>query len=169
MRNNYWSCSKLADKIRITKKPKSATATEWANWKVKAESEHPIRYWIADEGLDHLQDFVFWIPNRLGDIRSYIDNRFISKTHALVAHKSNLKRGQWRDIDNRILPCLFDSLVDFVEIELAGQICWYNKNYKIPFWYKFPFSHWKSREAGIENLKWQMTLIKDEDNGYYRS
>jgi len=167
MRNNYWSCSKLADKIRIIKKLKSATATGWANWKIKAETEHPIRYWIADEGLDHLQDFVFWIPNRLHNIQSYIDNRFISKTHALVAHKNHLKRGQWCDVDNRMLPCLFDSLVDFVETDLAPVACYNNENYKIPFWYKLPFAHWRSRDAGIENLKWQMALIKNEDNGYY--
>jgi hypothetical protein len=165
MRNNYWSCSKFADWIRKTKKPKSASAKEWAAWHLTAETSHPVRYWIADEGLDHLQNFVFWIPDRLHNVECYIDNRFISKTHALVAHKSNLKRGLWRDADFRMLPCLFDTLVDFVEGELALMAC-YNKNYKISFWYKLPFIHWRSREAGIENLKWQMSLIKDEDNGY---
>ena len=165
MRHHYWTCSRFADYLRGTKKPSSATGAGWANWRMVAKAAHPVRFWIADIALDKLQKFVYYIPEKIHDVKCYLDNRFVSKTHALVAHKSHLKRGQWRDVDNRILPCLFDTLVDFVETELAAEIFWHNEDYKVPFRYKLPFMHWRSREAGIENLKWQMALIYDENSG----
>lgn len=165
MRNHYWTCSKLANLIRGTKKPNSETCVGWANWRKDAKVSHPIRFWLADTGLDIAQNIVYYIPDKFYNIRCYLDNRFVSQTHALVAHKKHIKRGQWADVSSRFLPCLFDTLVDFVEIELASELL-SNKNYKIPIWYKLPFMHWRSREAGIENLKWQMALICDEHNGY---
>jgi hypothetical protein len=43
--------------------------------------------------------------------------RWITKTHALT---SKLKKGTWYDFDERVLHCLFDELVNFVENE-AGM------------------------------------------------
>jgi hypothetical protein len=162
---SYWTCSKFADWIRGTKKPTSASEAGWVNWRMIARASHPVRFWIADVGLDKVQKFIYYIPTKVHDVECYIDNRFVSKTHALVAHKSHLKRGRWRDVDDRILPCLFDTLVDFVETELAAAIFWHNESYKVPFRYKLPFMHWRSREAGIENLNWQMALVYDENSG----
>jgi len=166
MRRHYWASSKFANWIRGVDKPESATGGDWARWRIAAKAAHPIRFWIADEGLKKLQNFVYYIPTKLHDVECYFDNRFVAQTHALVAHKDHLKRGQWRDVDNRFLYCMFDTLVDFVEIELAAEIFWHNENYKVPFRYKLPFMHWRSREAGIENLKWQMALVNNEEYGY---
>jgi len=163
----YWSSSKFANWIRGVNKPASGTGAEWANWRIEAKAAHPFRFWLADSALNSIQAVVSYIPTKFHDARCYLDNRFVSQTHALVAHKEHLKRGQWRDVDNRFLYCMFDTLVDFVEIELAAEIFWHNENYKVPFRYKLPFMHWRSREAGIENLKWQMALVHNEDYGCY--
>jgi hypothetical protein len=124
-----------------------------------------VRYWLAEEGLDHLQNIINWPRNRVQDVRHYIDNRWISKTHALT---SNLKKGQWHEFETRLLYSAFESLVDFVEIELA----WFHmacsdesyKKYKTP-WYRtvFRFNAYRNPESGLEYLNWAATLHYDED------
>jgi hypothetical protein len=68
------------------------------------------------------------------------------------------------DVGNRFLPCLFNELVDFVEVELAWwQIAWSgrdeHKKYNAPFWATgwFRWRTWRCRQAGLDNLAWQMT------------
>ena len=62
----------------------------------------------------------------LNKLRLYVKNRWIHKTHQLT---SKLEKGEWHDLDERILHCLFDSLVEFVE-----------------------------QETGMESLEWQSKL-----------
>lgn len=79
-------------------------------------------------------------------------NRFITKSHALTSH--DLKRGEFHDLDKRIIYCLFDSLVDFVEKELAWE-------HLILSGGKRPlnFLHtWRSREHGLARLEWEASL-----------
>ena len=71
----------------------------------------------------------------------------------------------------RFLPCLFNELVDFVEVELAWwHIAWADKEakakYKAPFWASgwFRWRTWRCPEAGLDNLKWQMDLVWEEDH-----
>ena len=55
---NYWTCSKFADWLRGTAKPTAETSEGWRSWEKKARDTHPVRYWLADEGLDYLQKFL---------------------------------------------------------------------------------------------------------------
>jgi hypothetical protein len=82
-----------------------------------------------------------------------------------------MKPGQWQDVGNRFLPCLFNELVEFVEVELA----WFHiacddearKKFNSP-WYSTGWFHWRtwrSREAGLANLEWQCNLTMNEDMG----
>jgi len=70
MRSNYWSCSRFADWLRGTAKPNFETSPGWKQWKNLARASHPIRYWIAEEGLDKLQNFVCWPTARLYSVKS---------------------------------------------------------------------------------------------------
>jgi hypothetical protein len=74
---NYWTCSKFADWIRGTTKIKCGTGKEWAEWEKAAKARYPIRWWIAEEGLDHIQDVWCYIPERINDVRYYINNRWL--------------------------------------------------------------------------------------------
>lgn len=161
---NYWTCSKFADWLRGTPKLFSGTSEEWHAWEKKAKTKR-FRYWLAEDGLDHLQNFIFWPANRINDIRFYINNRWVTKTHALT---SNLARGSWYDFDTRLLHAVFDELVNFVEIELAWKHVIYSeeerKKYETP-WYRtfFRIGVWRSSEAGMAYLKWASDLKFDED------
>ncbi len=164
MKRNYWSCSKFADWLRGTPKPRAGTSKEWNTW-TKVAKAKKIRYWLAEDGLDLLQNFVRWPLDLIYNARHYFDNRWVSKTHALT---SNLKRGQWHDLDTRLLHATFDELVNFVEVEQACH--WVacseedRKKYKAP-WYRKVF-HLGSRnypEAGLAYLEWAAGLKNDED------
>ena len=174
---NYWSCTKFADWLRGTSKPIAATWEDWDTWRDTATNAHPFRYWLADNALEFLQDFVTWPTRKLYDIKYYINNRWVTRTHSLTAHSKDIKPGQWCDVGYRFLPCLFNELVDYVEVELAWwHIAWdedARKKFKSP-WYAsgwFRWRTWRSPEAGLANLEWQRNLIHDEeyckDKPYY--
>jgi hypothetical protein len=90
----------------------------------------------------------------LTQARSYFINRFIDKTHALTS--SSLKRGQFHELDTRILHCLFDSLVDYIEKELAWMhvICTEANPKRRGF-------GWRSRHEGLAHLDWESELMDD--------
>ena len=164
---NYWTCSKFADWLRGTAKPKYGTSDEWKDWKTHAKAKHPIRWWIAEEGLDHLQDFVMYIPEKFKDARYYINNRFLTRSHALTAHPRDIKPGSWCDVGNRFIFCLFNELVDFVEVEQAWMTVVWDKEARKKFkpdrrrlW---GWRGWRSAEAGIHHLDWAAGLKHDDD------
>jgi len=168
MRNRYWSCSKFADWLRGTPKPTAETSKGWRVWNDLARKTHPVRYWIAEEGLDKLQNFIYWPTDQLYSIKYYINNRWVTRTHALTAHPRDIKPGAWQDVGYRFLPCLFNELQDFVEVELAWwHIVWDDeakRKYRAPFyargWWRWRV--WRCAQAGIDNLTWQMSLTNKE-------
>jgi hypothetical protein len=173
MRNHYWTCSKFADWVRGTKKLSAGTAEQWDEWTTSAQMKHNFRYWLAEEGLDILQKIVYWPTDKLYAIKYYINNRFITRTHALTAHARDIKPGEWRDVGNRFLPCLFNELQDFVEVELAWwHIAWAGPaekaKYKAPFWATgwFRWRTWRCPQAGLDNLEWQRNLRHSVEDGW---
>jgi hypothetical protein len=168
MRASYWSCSKFADWLRGTPKLSAGTGKEWRLWREAAKETHPIRYWIVEEGLDYAQNFVNWPADRFHDIRYYINNRWVSHSHRLTAHPRDIKPGSWCDVGNRFLPCLFNELVDFVEIEQAWHHCLWSeeerKKYEVPWWRRsfLRWRTWRCPEAGLEYLRWASTLTNEE-------
>jgi hypothetical protein len=68
--------------------PKRLPAEEWNTWHKTAKAKK-LRYWLAENGLNSLQNSICWPANRISDIRHYINNRWVSKSHALT---SNLAR-----------------------------------------------------------------------------
>ena len=166
---NYWTCSPFADWLRGTKKLGAGTSEEWHKWEKAAKAKHPVRYWVADDGLGYLQDFVTYPVRKIYDLKYYINNRWISRTHSLTAHPRDIKPGAWCDVGNRFLPCLFNELVDFIEIESAwSHIVWGDKEarakYDPPFWASgwFRWRTWRCPQAGVDHLDWAMTLTNNE-------
>lgn len=161
---SYWSCSKLANWLRGTPKPASATSEDWRAWEKKAK-EKKFRYWLAEEFLDSLHDFLCWPLTFFRNINYYIKNRWISKTHALT---SNLKPGEYHEFDDRLLHAIFDELINFVEIEQAWMQVVFSKEdqkkYKTP-WYRviFRMGVWRCPKAGLDYLDWASGLKNDED------
>lgn len=168
MRRTYFTCTKFADWIRGTPKGGAKSGKDWSLWREASKTKHPIRYWLAEEGLDKIQNFIMWPIDKVYAVKYWIVNRYVSKTHALT---SNLKKGQYHEFDTRMLHCLFDELVNFVEIEQAwSHIVWNDeahKLYKAP-WYArgwFRTRTWRDPEAGVAYLNWASNLTSKEDYG----
>lgn len=150
-RNHYWTCSKFANWIRGEKKPFALSFEGWDAWKEKQRKERPWRYWMSDTLLRKLQDMLYYPSDLLYSIRCYLRNRFITQTHNL---KSDLKKGEWYDLDTRILHCLFYELVEFVEVELSHLSKWdRNKKYK--------FKNGRCVEAAYDYFSWANNLTEE--------
>jgi len=169
MRNHYWTCSKFADWLRGTTKGGAKTSEGWDEWETRAKAAYPVRWWLAEDGLDYLQTFVFYIPDKLYALKYYINNRWVTRTHSLTAHARDIKPGDWCDVGNRFLPCLFNELVDFVEVELAWwHLAWNSEErskYNMPWWAVgwWRVRTWRCPQAGLDNLEWQRNLRWKED------
>jgi hypothetical protein len=169
MRNHYWTCSKFADWLRGTAKLKAGTSEEWDEWTTAAQMKHNFRYWLAEEGLDYAQKIVYWPTDKLHSIKYYINNRWITRSHQLTAHARDIKPGDWSDLGNRFLPCLFNELVEYVEVELAWwHLAWNSEErpkYNMPWWAVgwWRVRTWRCPQAGLDNLEWQRSLRWKED------
>lgn len=174
MRAHYWSCSGFADWLRGTAKPSAATSKGWRDWKNTAKAAHRFRYWLAEEALDAIQNVLYWPADKLNDIRYYINNRWVTRSHALTAHPRDIKPGQWCDVGHRFLPCLFNELRDFVEVETAWHhVLWdeeARKQYSVPWWRSgwLRWRTWRCPEAGIAHLEWASTLTHVDNKGVER-
>lgn len=171
MRTTYWSCTKFADWLRGTDKPSMATGEQWMDWHAAAKIK-AWRYWLAEEGLDRVQRLVMCVPDGLYAIKYYVNNRWVTGTHRLTAHPRDITPGTWCDVGYRFLPCLFNELQDYVEVELAWwHLAWGGKEdrkkYGAPWWAFgwWRWRTWRSPAAGIDNLKWQIGLVWDESHG----
>lgn len=165
MRARYWSNTNFANWIRGVKKPGAQTSKGWNEWEKMAKETNPIRYWIVEEALDKVQSVIYSPVDFAHSIKYYINNRWVSKTHALTANPKDIKPGTWCDVSNRFLPCMFNELVDFVEIESAWiHIAWGDKEDRAKYdapWYAtgwFRWRTWRCPQAGIDHLKWASTL-----------
>lgn len=172
MRTSYWSCSNFADWLRGTPKPGAETNEGWRDWRKAAVASHRIRYWLAEEGLTYLQNFVMWPADKLNDLRYYINNRYVTRSNSLTAHPRDIAPGSWCDVGNRFLPCLFNELVDFIEIEKAWMMCVWGQEdnkikYKMPWWRERWWARWgrvwRCRDAGLDHLAWEIALKDDND------
>ena len=154
-RAHYWSCSKFADWIRGEKKPFALEWGKWEEWKSAQSKKRPLRFWLSDTFLDKLQDTLYYPYDLYREIRHYVRNRWIDKTHYL---KTGLKPGHWYEFDYRLMYGLFNELVDFVEIELAAQMMWQDKK-------KYKIKNGRCVEAAYDYFQWAKNLKVKNENG----
>lgn len=161
-RRRYWTSSKVADFIRGTDKMYAGTGDEWKQWKTNAKNKHPIRFWIAEELLGHIQGIIMFPVDFVYSVKYYIVNRWIDESHALAAHPQNIRRGSYMDLGDRIFFCMFDELVDYVEIEKAYcNVRWNEEELKKMSWWQagiWRLRTYRDRHAGLDYLKWEMSL-----------
>lgn len=156
-RMSHWSCSKFADWIRGTSKPFALEWDAWDTWHEEAKKKHPFRYWIAEEFLRKLQDFVNLPMDIYYTIKVYIRNRFIDKVHYL---RTDLTPGEYYDLDTRILHALFTELTDLVEVEYAGMQRYSEKENN------YVFKKGRCPLAGLDYLNWACQLKYDDTYGF---
>lgn len=169
-RINYWGNSKFADWIRklggIPPKLKVGTSKEWNEYHKTGKAKNKFVYWLADDGLDMLQDFVNWPMDKLDNFAYWIKRRFISPSHLI---NTRLSKGDWHETEEKILHGMFEELIDFVEQQKASMNVWCTEKDKRP-WYRNYLPYFigylvpiKSQQLGIEYLLWEINLKKDDE------
>jgi hypothetical protein len=154
-RVHYWSSSKFADWIRGEKKPFALEWGEWDKYYNDLKKRKPFRYWFTEKFLRSLQNTINFPLDVYKEIRYYICNRYIDKTHYL---KTGLNPGHYYEFDYRLIHGLFNELVDFVEIELAHSMTWQNKN-------KYKFTNSRCVDAAYDYFKWANNLKVKSETG----
>lgn len=141
IRTNYWSCTKFSDKI---------------NKKIKELFPKNSKKLIAisEDILDKIQDILSFPYDKYEDITIFIHN---VKAKSNVLYSPELKLGKYYDLDEKILFCCFHALVDFIEIELASLEIEYSEDKKL-------WKNGRSPELGVKHLKWEMSLVYNEEN-----
>lgn len=163
----YWNSSKFADWIRGVCKPQHETMQGWDDWKKESAAQFPFRYWFVEVLIPKIQRVATWPLRKSRDLQYHIINRFSTHTHALIS--TSLRKGQWNELDERLLFCPFDELVNFVEISEAGErIGWSDtdrKQYLEETTYEGPWGFRIRRcpAAGVDQLKWAASLVFDTD------
>jgi len=158
MRRYYFEESKLVDRLRTRcgiNKPQFLPWDGWDEWNKTTREEKPWAYWLTETLPEFLDMILSKIPTPISDIRYYCRNRFYRKSHVLPCY---FKPGEYHDLDERILHGLMNSLVDFVEVELAYKSRWCNTE-------ESKTAKWKNGrcpELGLSHLAWEMTLDSEE-------
>lgn len=178
-RSNYWGSSKVIDWLRERaghEKPTSATSRGWKEWKAKYKAAHPKLYWFTEDFVDDVQDVINWPRDKINDLLNALNARFKDRYFGMT---STLSRWRYHEIDTRMLYCNFQTLVDYVEIELASNELWgyedgkstdHSKEFNHRQWHnskvlRLFVPEWRSSAAGLKHLEWERNLRKDE--GYY--
>jgi hypothetical protein len=155
-RIHYWNCSRFADFIRGEKKPYALEWNKWTEWRYEQKKKRPIRYWLAEEGLSKLQNFFSFPLDIYSEIKYYVRNRWIDKTHYF---QTGLEPGHYYEFDHRLLHALFNELVIFVETEYASMAKWNNKDKK------YKFKNGRCVEAAMDYFDWCCKLKFDKNYG----
>ena len=171
-RSNYWGNSKFAQwlysLVGITQL-ECGTSEEWVNWKKDSKKKSPFMFWFVESFIDKLQDFCSFPTDALWNLRCAINARFFDRYHYLP---TKLNPWEYHEVDSRMLHGLFETLVNFIEIEKAWMnvVCgdegnkfgykWYETNR----WTRI-FFECRKPEAGLAYLNWEMSL-KTDDSWY---
>lgn len=168
----YYSSSNffewLRGKVLKIEKPTALPMGDWSIWHKKLATERPIANFLTETLPDWLEKPAEILIDPIHNFRHYVVN-WVGGTHRL---NSKLSRGKWHEMSERMLHSNFDSFVDFIEIEEASHhIAWRNKDelakYNVP-WHQrtrwFSWAPWRCPQAGIDHLKWEMTLDVPDPN-----
>lgn len=172
-RYNYWSSSAFAHWLRKKfglENPLALTASGWREWKNQSKKKAPFIHWFTDTALNKIQDFFCWPKDKLWDLRCALNARFFDKYHYM---STGLDPWKYHEVDERMLHGMFQTLVDFIEIEKAwmnvifGQdenrkkfgYTWWEMN----GWLNWIFTEKRHPESGLAHLEWEMSLVKDDE------
>lgn len=151
---------RLADLVILRNVPDFETAKGWREWRQRAKAEQPIAYWLNDTAADWIKDGYRTLARPFSNAKAWVRYRVFDRYHVI---DTGLKPG-YADMDRRMLHGMFNMLVDFVEIEKAWMTVVFSsddrKKYRYP-WFsvgRFRIRSFRCPEAGLDHLRWEMTL-----------
>ena len=161
---HYTSSAPVAwvrSKVFKIEKPLALPWGGWDDWDAELRAKRPIAYFLTEVFPVWLEVIPNYTTKYYTDLRVYVLN-IRNHTHHL---DSTLEKGVYHDFSERMLYSLFDSFVEYIEVDEAySSITWYDessqKKYKVPFRMRHPVLNWgrawRCPEAGIDHMKWEM-------------
>jgi hypothetical protein len=146
-----WKFFKYLRRKFSVDKPIALGAGEWEKWELALKKEKPSGYFLTETVPDLIDDIARFIPTPISNIRYYCRNRFHRKCHVL---STGFTPGEYHDLDERILYGLMNSLVDYVEVDLAYKNRWCNTEESK----KAKWKNGRCIELGLAHLAWEMSL-----------
>ena len=172
MSNRHYSSSKpvqwLRKKVFKIDKPVALGWGEWEKWDANLKATRPFANFVTETLPDWIEKIPETFLDPIYNVRYNIQNR-LDGSHCL---KSTLQKGKYYEFSKRMLHSNFDSFADFIECEEAwSHIAWADKEdklkYKLPWHHQYRilrwFGRWRCPQAGIDHLKWEMTLDTPPD------
>ena len=163
-RARYWSNSTFSDwlysQVGVTK-PDSATFEGWDEWNKTTYEQHPTIYWINEELLRKIQDFVSYPKDVWNSFHTWVTYSFIKHTPLI---NTKLPFGDFHGTETLILHGMFSLLEDFVECEKASMYVWSHHDHPRPWWMKSSLTRWKQFRnpyLGLKYLEWEVSLGDD--------
>ena len=157
-----WLFVWLRKSVFKIKKPRALAWGGWAKWDDELKARRPVAYFATETLPDWLEKPAQWIVDPVYNVSYYLRNRFVRQIHMV---RTDLEKGVWHEYETRILHGMFTELVDFVEVEQAWHTCVWDekarKKHNMPWWrdnWLVYWREWRCPAAGIDYLKWCMTL-----------
>jgi hypothetical protein len=167
MGSRHYSSSKIVEwmreKIFKIDKPFSLGWGQWAKWDADLKKSRPFAFFVTETLPDWLEYIPKYSIDYVDNLRYYIVNR-CDHSHRL---DSKLAKGKYYEFEEIMLHSMFDSYIDFIEIETANShISWGDKElrakYNLPLWRRIRWLRWGSSfrcpQAAIDHLQWEMNL-----------
>jgi hypothetical protein len=158
----------LRVKVFKIDKPYALGWGQWATWDEDLKKKRPFAFFMTETLPDWLEKPAEIFIDPIQNVFYYLRNRFLTRTHML---HTGLEKGKWHEFESRLLHGAFTELVTFVEIEKAWMsVAWSEdgrKKYNPPWWRNHWWSRWKEwrcRQAGIDHLKWEISLEDESPN-----
>lgn len=155
----------LRNKVFRLEKPYALGWGEWDIWKENTKRARPFAYFFCETLPDILEKPAEYFIDPIDDLVYYLRNRLVRKTHYL---RTGLAPGKWYDFGTRLLHGSFTELVDFVEVEKAWHMVAVSfssndtrNKYGFKWYHNYNWLRWRRYRcaaAGIDHLKWEMTL-----------
>lgn len=133
--------------------PYALTIEGWDEYYAQFKQQAPFTYYFVESVIPSIQNICYLPSDIFHGIRIYYDNAIKNKVHYL---KTGLPVGVWYDTDMRLLCGSMNSLVDYVEIELAHIYTFTNDDPNI----RADFYHYGRSEAG--GKRWLQEQIDEE-------
>lgn len=152
----------LRKKLKVAK-PAALGWGKWDEWNEELKKTHPVAYFLTETLPDWAEKPAQWIVDPFSNFQYYVRLRWGYRTHLV---NTGLAPGKYYELETRMLHGMFNSLVDFVEVEKANHmVMWSDKDkiekYNVPWWRHnrlFFWTTWRSAEAGKDHLKWEANL-----------
>ena len=153
---------KLKDQFKY-ERPYALPWGEWDNWREETKKKYPIGFFFRETCPDLWWNLKYYLTYPYKALRRVIRNHITMRYHMV---NTGLKPNYY-DTDIRMLHACFNLLVDFVEVEKANMEIALVDGSEEKFGYRWyhRFLKFRSPEAGMAYLNWEITLTEEDGTG----